>query len=79
MTHQHDADQSTAWATVIVILLVVIAILLVGYFAWWAPARRDIVVTPAERQPNIIEPAPEQPAEPAQPSQPVQEEPATSQ
>jgi len=72
------SNQSAAWATLVVILLVIIAILLVGYFAWWAPAHRAItVIQPPDREreaPPV--PAPQQPApEPEQPTeQPAQGE-----
>jgi hypothetical protein len=32
------------------ILLVVIAILLIGYFAWWEPARRGTALLPAQQK-----------------------------
>ena len=37
-------NQSALWGTLVVILLVIIAILLVGYFAWWAPVHRETIV-----------------------------------
>ena len=40
----YETNQSAVWGTLVVILLVIIAILLVGYFAWWAPAHRKTII-----------------------------------
>ena len=45
MNIHHDAtDQSAVWVTIVVILLLVISILLVGYFAWWAPTHSETTI-----------------------------------
>ena len=71
-------NQSAAWAALVVILLVLIAVVLVGYFAWWAPVHRAAtVIQPPERGREVLPaPAPQQPApEPEQPTeQPAQGE-----
>ncbi len=61
---RRDQAADSSWATVVAILLVIIAILLIGYFAWWAPSRQSVTVirTPEE--------APAQPAPSGPPSAP---------
>lgn len=70
----YRTDQSSAWGTLIVVLLVVIAILLMGYFAWWAPAHRETtVINVPGKERDIVpvpSPQPSQPAGPAAPSAP---------
>ena len=42
--NNYGNNQSALRGTLVVILLVIIAILLVGYFAWWAPVHRETIV-----------------------------------
>lgn len=63
-TPETRSEQSAMWGTIVVILLIAIAILLIGYFAWWAPAHRETVIikTPG---PEHVTPVPvPQPTQP---------------